>query len=90
MPSPEQMMGRHSSLASPDESAARTGNEEVPAVKCPRCGSDETSLSWLHEHSIAYWCRACSGPFEVERAVVQPTAKPAPKPSGTDQPPTDQ
>lgn len=45
-------------------------------MKCPRCKSDETSLSWLHERSIVYWCRACHDSFDVERVAVQSTAKP--------------
>jgi len=48
-------------------------------MRCPRCNSDETSLSWLREHSILYFCRSCRSDFEVDRGAVQSTAKPEPK-----------
>ncbi len=50
-------------------------------MRCPRCQSDETNLSWLQEHSITYFCRACGSSFDVDRGAVQSTARPEPKPT---------
>jgi hypothetical protein len=36
-------------------------------MKCPRCGSDQTQLSWLREFNVVYWCSNCHTGFDVNR-----------------------
>ena len=45
-------------------------------MRCPRCNSEHTSLSWLREYTIVYWCMPCHAGFEVDRTLVQSTARP--------------
>jgi transposase-like protein len=46
------------------------------AVKCPRCDSAETSLSWLQDQAVVYWCRSCHKSFDVSRVTIQSRARP--------------
>lgn len=50
--------------------------KEESEMRCPRCSSEHTSLSWLREHTIIYWCTPCHAAFEVDRTLVQSTARP--------------
>jgi hypothetical protein len=36
-------------------------------MKCPRCDSDQTRLSWLQEFKVVYWCANCHTGFDVSR-----------------------
>jgi hypothetical protein len=36
-------------------------------MKCPRCRSDQTRLSWLREFNCVYWCSNCHTGFDVSR-----------------------
>lgn len=47
-------------------------------MKCPRCNTEQTRLSWLRELSVVYWCTNCHADFEIarHRKSFVPTAKP--------------
>ena len=47
-------------------------------MKCPRCNTEHTRLSWLRELSVVYWCTNCHSDFEIarHRKSFGPSAKP--------------
>ncbi len=45
-------------------------------MRCPHCESDQTSLNWLLDQSLRYFCRSCRKMFDVNRGAVQSTARP--------------
>lgn len=40
-------------------------------MKCPRCHSEHTHLSWLREFTIVYWCDDCHAGFDVDRHQIR-------------------
>ena len=36
-------------------------------MKCPRCNSERTRLSWLREFTVVYWCTECHADVEIDR-----------------------
>lgn len=48
-------------------------------MKCPRCNTEQTRLSWLRELSAVYWCTNCHADFEIarHRKGFVPTVKPS-------------
>jgi len=40
-------------------------------MKCPRCNSSNTHLSWLREFIVIYWCNTCHTGFDVDRHHVR-------------------
>ncbi len=40
-------------------------------MKCPRCNSTNTHLSWLREFIVVYWCDACHSGFDVDRHQIR-------------------
>jgi len=45
-------------------------------MKCPRCNSEHTHLSWLREFTVVYWCDECHAGFDVNRHQVRSVASP--------------
>jgi len=40
-------------------------------MKCPRCNTEHTHLSWLREFTVVYWCDECHSGFDVDRHQVR-------------------
>ncbi len=40
-------------------------------MKCPRCNSEHTHLSWLREFTVVYWCDECHSGFDVDRHQIR-------------------
>ncbi len=40
-------------------------------MKCPRCESEHTHLSWLREFTVVYWCDECHAGFDVDRHQIR-------------------
>ncbi len=36
-------------------------------MKCPKCNSEQTRLSWLRELTVVYFCTNCHTGFEYNR-----------------------
>jgi predicted RNA-binding Zn-ribbon protein involved in translation (DUF1610 family) len=64
------MASQEPGAASPSAGAGRSAADGEEAMKCPRCNSEHTRLSWLREMTVTYWCTKCHAGFEVRRHVA--------------------
>jgi transposase-like protein len=47
-------------------------------MKCPRCNTENTRLSWLREFTVTYWCTNCNAAFEINRHRSKLVSAPRP------------